>query len=295
MNYLWSEHCAERNRNARSPLSRSLRPSINRGGPIMIIGRRELLLGSLRLASTALLVTQWGSLASAAVAKPAIGDPESDEAGDIPTPPEAVAHKSALASRIKAISNVFEIGKPEPDYAYVENLEDGRGYPVTNYGFCTGTGEIAAVIQRYAKAAPATPLSRFLAMMPPRGNANSELTGFAALWRHEAGLSDRLADACEEEANRLFFDPAMAAAKASNIRTPIGKAVFYDTWLQHGADADRDSLRAIYSRTLRLIGGPPQCSEIRFPSHLPKSSQGRSLKPHQCGDADSLARVSFAD
>jgi chitosanase len=230
----------------------------------MIIGRRELLLGSLRLASAALLVTQWGSLASAAVAKPAIGDPESDEAGDIPTPPETVAHESALASRIKAISNVFEVGIPEPDYAYVENLEDGRGYTVTNYGFCTGTGEIAAVIQRYAKAAPATPLSRFLAMMPPRGNANSELTGFAALWRHEAGLSDRLADACEEEANRLFFDPAMAAAKASNIRTPIGKAVFYDTWLQHGADADRDSLRAIYSRTLRLIGGPPQCSESDF-------------------------------
>ena len=182
----------------------------------------------------------------------------------MPTLPEAVAHEFALAGRIKAISNVFEVGRPGPDYAYVEDLNDGRGYTVTNYGFCTGTGEVAAVIQCYANAVPATPLSRFLALMPLRGNANSNLAGFASLWRHEAGLSERLADACEEEANRLFFDPAMAAAKVSNIRTPIGKAVFYDTWLQHGAGADPNSIRAIFSRTVRLIGGPPQYSESEF-------------------------------
>ncbi len=77
-------------------------------------------------------------------------------------------------------------------------------------------------------------------------------------------MSERLADACEAEANRLFFDPAMAAAKASNVRTPIGRAVFYDTWLQHGAGADPDSLRAVYSDTVRRIGRPPQRSEPDF-------------------------------
>ena len=52
-----------------------------------------------------------------------------------------------MATRIKAISNVFEVGSPEPDYAYVEDLGDGRGYTVTQYGFCTYNGEVAWAIE----------------------------------------------------------------------------------------------------------------------------------------------------
>jgi chitosanase len=230
----------------------------------MIIGRRELLLGSLRAAGVTLLVTRWGSLASAAVSTHAIDDLLGEEIKPMAVPPETVANDPALAARIKAISNVFEVGRPQADYGYVENLEDGRGYTVTNYGFCTGTGEVGAVMQRCAVADPATPLIRFLPLMPPAGSADNDLPGFADLWRREASTSDRLAAACEAEANELFFYPAMASAKAANIRSPIGQAVFYDTWLQHGADADPDSLHAIYSRTVGLIGAPPQCSETDF-------------------------------
>ena len=236
----------------------TLRPCApsDRGGQI-VLGRRELSLALLRVAGCALLSTRWTSLASAAVAQGETASDESDEDGDRLVPPK-------LASRIKAISNVFEVGSPEPDYAYVENLDDGRGYTVTSYGFCTGTGEVAAVIECYAKVIPGTALTNFIALMPPRADATGDLTGFAALWRHEASVSARLVDACEAEANELFFVPAMAAAQTSNVCTPIGRAVFYDTWLQHGAGADPDSLRAIYSDTVLQTGAPPQCSEPDF-------------------------------
>ncbi len=71
-----------------------------------------------------------------------------------------------LRRRIKAISNVFEVGRAEPDYAYVENLGDGRGYTVTQYGFCTYNNEVSDVIARYAEDVPATPLKRFLPHLP---------------------------------------------------------------------------------------------------------------------------------
>jgi chitosanase len=159
----------------------------------------------------------------------------------------------ALAARIKAISNVFEVGKAQPDYGYVEKLNDGRGYTVTNYGFCTSTGEVSTVIRRYSIGVPNNPLKRFLALMRPAHEQVSGLEDFPATWREQAHASDRLAAACEEVANKLFFKPAMRAAQRADVRTPVGKLVFYDTWLQHGGDDDPDSFQTIYSRTRRKV------------------------------------------
>src|SRR5690349_18329491 len=70
--------------------------------------------------------------------------------------------KQVLWPTIKAISNVFEVGRPEPAYDYVEALRDGRGFTVTQYGFCTYNDEVLSVIARIAGARPATPLRHFL-------------------------------------------------------------------------------------------------------------------------------------
>lgn len=110
-----------------------------------------------------------------------------------------------LVQRIKSISNVFEVGGTEPDYAYVENLGDGRGYTVTQYGFCTYNNEVAQVIDRYAKLVPDTELKRFLPELPPQSDGRSRLAGFAAAWREEVQRSGELGAACDEEADELYF------------------------------------------------------------------------------------------
>jgi chitosanase len=179
-------------------------------------------------------------------------------------PSKRQSAERALAARIKAISNVFEVGKPQSDYGYVEKLNDGRGYTVTNYGFCTSTGEVSTVIRRYSIGAPKNPLRRFLAVMRPGHEKTSELDDFPAAWREEAKVSDQLGAVCEEVANRLFFKPATRAAQVAGIRTPVGKLVFYDTWLQHGGDGDSDSFQAIYSRTRRSVGDRRHCPEPDF-------------------------------
>ncbi len=178
--------------------------------------------------------------------------------------PQRIDPEGALAQRIKAISNVFEVGKPQPEYDYVERLNDGRGYTVTNYGFCTATGEVASLIRLYAATAPDTPLKRFLALMPPASQGRGRLSDFAAAWRNEISTSDRLVAICDQEADRLFFIPAMAAADKANIRSPVGKLVFYDTWLQHGGGDDPDSFNAIYARARQSVRDRQPCPEEDF-------------------------------
>lgn len=185
-----------------------------------------------------------------------IGKPLPLSALGMLVPPNAEPSSDVdLARRIKAISNVFEVGGSEPDYAYVEDLGDGRGYTVTQYGFCAYNNEVALVIDRYAEFVPDTGLKRFLPHLPPLAPGKHALTGFPAAWQKEIKASEYLAVACDDEADKLYFRPALKAAAAAGVYSAIGKSIFYDTWLQHGASSDPDSLTAILKRAINETGG----------------------------------------
>ena len=162
-----------------------------------------------------------------------------------------------LKARIKAISNVFEVGKADPDYAYVADLKDGRGYTVTSYGFTTDGDEVTRVIKAYRKQVPDSDLIKFLAKLPPvaKGRDTIALEGFAKAWIAGCHAGDGLPKACESLADRLYFNPSLRAARDFGIKTPIGVAIIYDTMLEHGDGDDPDSLRAIYQRTRELTAG----------------------------------------
>jgi chitosanase len=170
----------------------------------------------------------------------------------------------ALVRRIKEISNVFEVGRTEPDYAYVDNLGDGRGYTVTQYGFCTYNNEVTQVIGRYMAHVPETPLKHFLPELPPHKWTDQRLADFPHVWKKEIHASNFLGDACDEEANVLYFAPAMESAAAVGVKSPVGLAIFYDTLLQHGTATDPDSLPSILKRTLEENGDVDSSSETEF-------------------------------
>ena len=170
---------------------------------------------------------------------------------------------AALAARIKAISNIFEVGGPQADYRYVEDLGDGRGYTVTNYGFCTSTGEVAELINLYLTVVPDSPLKRYLPLMPPAVDNEGTPEGFPADWHREVDAG-RLAAVCDEEADRLFYRPAMKAAAAAGVHSPVGRLVFYDTLLQHGGGDDPDSFSAIFNAAMKRAAenGPTQEADL---------------------------------
>lgn len=56
-----------------------------------------------------------------------------------------------------------ENGEPEywKHYNYIERLGDGRGYTVTIYGACSGTGDLLMIFDELAKAAPGHKLLKY--------------------------------------------------------------------------------------------------------------------------------------
>jgi chitosanase len=154
-----------------------------------------------------------------------------------------------VARRIKAISSVFEVGSPEPDYGYVENLDDGRGFTVTQYGFCTYNTEVADVIALILESEPDTPLKDYLPKLPPQDWDGKKLGDFARAWKNAAKTSKALARSCDAIADKLYLAPAIAAAASVGVTSPVGIAIFYDTLVQHGDGDDPDSLNAIMKST----------------------------------------------
>ena len=202
-----------------------------------------------------------------------------------------------LKLRIKSISNVFEVGKTEADYGYVENLDDGRGLTVTSYGFCSCNDEVTNIIRFYDPLAPGNSLGRFLSSLPPADDGLSphRLAGFSDAWSEEVKATQLLPEICEMFADRLYFDPAAKFAQDTKIVTPIGRAIIYDTLLQHGGGSDEDSLRAIYKRAAAQTAWPLLGKEQDFLLALLETRRAVLTNPHNSDTADvwreSLPRV----
>ena len=171
-----------------------------------------------------------------------------------------------IARRIKAISNVFEVGAPEADYSYIENLGDGRGYTVTHYGLVSNEPELGRVIALHARSVPDTHLSQYLPFLPPydTGTDMEKLAGFEDLWQQEVHAFPSLAHACEMIADELYFAPAMSSAAHAGLASAVGCAIFFDTLLQHGGGEDPDSFGAILARSTEIAGPPASSSEAHF-------------------------------
>ncbi|TWG06648.1 chitosanase [Streptomyces brevispora] len=125
-------------------------------------------------------------------------------------------------------------------YKYIEDIDDGRGYTAGIIGFCSGTGDMRRVVERYAKARPGNPLERFLSALRAVEGTDAH-TGlgrpFTAAWADAAGdAAFRSAQDAERDAS--YFGPAVAQAKADGLGA-LGQFIYYDAYVMHGsADAD---------------------------------------------------------
>jgi len=171
-----------------------------------------------------------------------------------------------VKAKIQAISNFFEVGRAEPDYAYVQNLNDGRGFTVTQYGFCTYNTEVTMVIELLLAASPDTPLKAFIPFLPPLGDGvdMDALNDFPIVWQKEATRSDLLPRLCDKVADALIYHPALTLSAAAHVTSPIGHAIFYDTLLQHGDSSDEDSFGRIYADSVVETRGVQYCGETKF-------------------------------
>jgi chitosanase len=161
---------------------------------------------------------------------------------------------------IGQVVSVFENGTPEIQYAYVEDLDDGRGYTAGRAGFCTACGDLLTVVKTYTAQVPANPLARYLPTLTDLAASSDDSTrglgGFEDAWRTAAKdpvfrtVQDGVTDA-------LYVAPARKIAEDNGVRSALGIGILVDTAVQQGTEADPDSLPSLVEKTNATVGGPP--------------------------------------
>jgi chitosanase len=161
---------------------------------------------------------------------------------------------------IAEVVSVFENGTPEIQYAYVEDLDDGRGYTAGRAGFCTGCGDLLTVVQDYTAQVPDNPLATYLPRLTQLAASGDDSTdgldGFERAWRSAADdpafrqVQDRVTD-------DLYYAPARKLAGDNGVRSALGLAILVDTAIQQGTDNDPDGLPAQVRKTNAELGGSP--------------------------------------
>lgn len=161
------------------------------------------------------------------------------------------------AHKVRALQliSVFENGTPELQYAYVENLDDGRGF-TCGLGFTTGTGDAKAVVDAYQVAVGDNALTPFLpelarlAALDEGDGADdvSGLDGFADSW--VAAAADEEFRAAEDRVvDDNVYQPAIAHWNDLGHTSALSLFALFDAVWMHGDGDDFDGTPALIERT----------------------------------------------
>ncbi len=145
-------------------------------------------------------------------------------------------------------------------FRYIEDIRDGRGYTAGIIGFCSGTGDMLELVERYTATKPGNVLARYLpALRAVNGTASHAGLDpdYPADWRTAA--ADPVFQAAQEaERDRVYFNPSVRDGKADGVRA-LGQFAYYDAAVMHGYSG----MRAIRSRALAKARPPAQGGDER--------------------------------
>lgn len=141
-------------------------------------------------------------------------------------------------------------------YAYIEDIKDGRGYTGGIIGFCSGTSDMLQLVQSYQSSAVADDtlaanLTKYLPALKKVDGTASHAglgAGFVAAWK-AAAADPVFQQAQDAERDQVYFDPAVKQAKADGLGT-LGQFVYYDAMVMHGPGDDAASFGGIRAAAL---------------------------------------------
>ncbi len=144
-------------------------------------------------------------------------------------------------------------------YKYIEDIGDGRGYTAGIIGFCSGTGDMLDLVERYTTSVPGNPLAKYLpALRKVDGSDSHEGLGsaFESAWRQAAARSD-FQSAQNGERDRVYFTPSVNQAKSDGLGA-LGQFIYYDAIVMHGPGTSPDSFGGIRATAIRKAKPPSQ-------------------------------------
>jgi chitosanase len=145
-------------------------------------------------------------------------------------------------------------------FAYIEDINDGRGYTAGIIGFCSGTGDMLELVEAYSATKPGNVLAKYLpALRSVNGTAshNGLDPNFTRDWRTAA--ADPVFQAAQEsERDRVYFNPSVRDGKSDGVRA-LGQFAYYDAAVVHGYSG----MRSIRTRALAKAKPPAQGGDER--------------------------------
>lgn len=145
-------------------------------------------------------------------------------------------------------------------YAYIEDIGDGRGYTAGVIGFTSGTGDLLDVVREYVRQKPAhNPLETYIpALETVLWTDSHEGLGqaFEVAWK-QAAKDREMIQAQEAIVDAQYMNPAVTYAKEDGLH-PLGQYIYYDALVVHGPGEDGDSFGGIRKEALRRAQSPAQ-------------------------------------
>jgi chitosanase len=184
----------------------------------------------------------------------------------VTVPPSAKPVAGRLTARqimiMDDITAAFESSKVAPQYAAIENLEDGCGYTAGWIGFCSATGDMLDLVERYNRMRPGNVLRQYTDRLQRLADDEDDGVGslggaFPGDWRR-AAADPVFRRAQLDVGHDSYLAPAIAMAKRHGIKTALGVEHLFDTALQSGPSAtDCAGMPQTVSRTNSAVGGNP--------------------------------------
>lgn len=144
-------------------------------------------------------------------------------------------------------------------YAYIEDIGDGRGYTAGIIGFTTGTGDLLDVVNRYTELKPENALEKYIpALEEVNGTDSHEGLGddFVKDWE-SAAQCEEMIQAQNDILDEQYMDPAMRYAQEDGL-SPLGQYIYYDALVVHGSGDSEDCFEAIRDAALEKEQAPSE-------------------------------------
>lgn len=136
----------------------------------------------------------------------------------------------------------------EEQYAYIEDIGDGRGYTAGIIGFTSGTGDLLEVIKKYIELKPENnELEKYVSALETVNGTDSHeglKDSFVADWI-KASKNQEMIDAQNIIVDEMYLNPAIQFAEEDGL-SMLGAFVYYDALVVHGPGDDEDSFGGIH-------------------------------------------------
>ena len=149
----------------------------------------------------------------------------------------------------------------QAQYAYIEDIEDGRGYTGGLIGFTSATGDMRDLVKLYDAAEPANVLSKYLPALKLLAKSGSDSHDgldptFQGDWQ-EAATDPTFQAAQDEILNEQYFNPALKQGETDGLGI-LGQFIYYDAIVMHGPGNGSHSFGGIRKAALAKARTPAQ-------------------------------------